>query len=165
MGGIIEALPKLKKEIGDINFIVLGDGSEMENLKKLAEEIKVGGNVHFLGKICHDEIMDYFRASDLFILNTNYEGLSHAILEAIMAGAPVITTDIEANREVIGNNRNGLLVRFNNKEEIFEAALKILTNKQLAQDLTANAREGLKKFNWSDNIEATVKLIKRVSHE
>jgi len=160
--GIIKSLPQIKQKIGNVNFLVLGDGPEMDNLKHLANEFNVADSVHFLGRNRHDEIINYFKAADLFVLNTNYEGLSHTLLEAIKAAVPIITTNIGGNPEVIENHRNGLLIGYNNIEELKNAAIKILSDEQFADNLVNNAKLTLKKFNWENTINETVKLLKEV---
>ncbi len=157
--GIIKILPRLKERIGGISFLVLGDGLEMENLKEMAIRWGVGDAVHFLGRVDHGEILDYFRAADLFILNSNYEGLSHTLLEAMRAGVPVITTNVGGNPEVIENEKEGLLVGYNNEAELLEAATRILTNRELTGRLVENAREKLKDFNWEKAVAETAAAI------
>jgi len=163
--GIIKILPKLKKEIGGINLLVLGEGQELNNLKKLAKEFNISSNVYFLGRINHSEVMNYFKAADLFILNTNYEALSHTLLEAIKAEVPIITTNIGGNPEVIEDKIDGLLVNYNMAEDLFKASIKILASEQYGRDLAKNALKKLGKFNWQNNIKQTIKLIKEVHYE
>ncbi len=163
--GIIKILPQLKEKVGDINFLVLGQGQELNNLKQLASKFKVESSVHFLGKVNHNEILNYFKVADLFILNTNYEGLSHTLLEAMRARTPIVTTNIGGNPEVIDNGKNGLLVNYNNQEELLEAATKILTNQQSVQNLSNNAKKKLEKFNWDNTVKETVKTLKEVYYE
>lgn len=159
---IIEVLPQLKEAVGDVNFLVLGDGPEMENLKKMAVGRGLGEAVHFLGKINHDEILDYFRAADLFILNSNYEGLSHTLLEAMKAGAPIVTTKVGGNPEVIENEKDGLLIGYNNEAELLEAATRILTDSKLAERLVENASQKLKDFNWETVVAKTTMVINEI---
>jgi len=158
--GIIKVLPKLIKKIGNINFLVLGDGQELENLKKLTSEIRMTDNVYFLGRISRDDIMDYFGVADLFVLNTNYEGLSHTILEAMKAGTPVVATNVGGNPEVIEDGKDGLLVDYNNEEELLEAMSKVLSDEVLADTISKNAKEKLKKFDWNETVGKTVMVIK-----
>lgn len=159
VSAVIKIMPKLINKLGNVNFLVLGDGPERKNLKSQVSNLKIGGNVHFLGKIEHNHIADYLKEADVFVLNTDYEGLSHAILEAMDAGAPVITTAVGGNSEIIDNGKDGLLVGYNNEEELFEAAVKILADDNFKKSLIENAKEKLKKFNWEQNIKETIILI------
>ena len=59
--GIIKSLPNIRQKIGNINFLILGDGPEMENLKNLADKLGLAHNVYFLGIIKHNELINYFK--------------------------------------------------------------------------------------------------------
>lgn len=159
---IIEILPQLKEKSGAVNFLVLGDGPEMENLRRLAVVSGAENDVQFLGRVGRDEILNYFRAADLFILNSDYEGLSHTLLEAMKAGVPVITTNVGGNPEVIENEKEGLLVSYNNEAELLEAATRILTDSELASRLVKNASEKLKNFNWEKAVAETAVAINEI---
>lgn len=163
VGDIIEILPQLKAKIGPVNFLILGEGPEKEGLKKLAEEKKISENVHFLGRVRHNQVLDYFRAADLFVLNTNYEGLSHTLLEAMKAGAPIITTDVGGNSEVITDGESGILIDYGNQPRLLAVASEILTNYKLAETLCRKAKEKEKRFSWKATVEETADVIKEVS--
>ena len=158
VAGIIKIMPKLD----NVNLLVLGDGQELDNLKKSAVELGVDNKVHFLGRIKQADLKNYFKVADLFVLNTNYEGLSHTILEVMSVGTPVLTTNVGGNPEIIENNKDGVLVEFNNERALLEAATKILNDKEFADSLVVNAEIKLQKFNWSNTVEATVKLSKEI---
>jgi len=161
--GIIRGLKEIEKNLDNkAHFLILGDGQEMENLKKLASELGVEPRVHFLGKIEHEQIMDYFKAADLFILNSHYEGQSHTLLEVTKAGVPIIASNIEANQEVVEDGRNGILVNYNSAEEISRAAVKILNDKSLAQNFVNQGKEKLKIFNWDNTVKLTVETIREI---
>jgi glycosyltransferase involved in cell wall biosynthesis/putative flippase GtrA len=158
--GVIKILSELIKKVGKVNFLVLGDGPEMENLKRLAKEYNVSENVYFLGRIKREETKKYFKAGDLYILNSNYEGLSHALLDVMKCGTPIITTNAGGNPELIEDGKDGLLINYNNKEELLNASVKILTNEQLAKDLSMSAKEKVKKFNLDNTVNETVNILK-----
>lgn len=163
--GIIRIIPELTKRTGEVHLLILGDGQELENLKKLATDLKVRKKVHFMGRVDHNKITGFFRESDLFILNTNYEGLSHTILEAMKAGVPIITTRVGGNPEVIEDNQTGLLVDYNNEKELLNAVVKIFTDDVLSESLKKNAKNKLKKFSWLNTVNETVKLINETIYE
>ncbi len=162
--GIIKILPELIKKIGNVNFLVLGDGPEMENLKKLAREYNVSENVYFLGRFKREETKKYFKAANLYILNSNYEGLSHALLDVMKCEAPIITTNAGGNPELIEDGKVGLLINYNNREELLNASVKILIDKQLAEELSKNAKEKVKRFSLDKMVNETVKLLREYSH-
>jgi len=160
--GIIRILPELTRRLGKVNFLVLGEGPALVDFKNLAQKLAVETSVHFLGKIDHRQILDYFRAADLFILNTNYEALSHTLLEVMTVGAPIVATNIGGNPEVIEHQSNGLLVDYNNQAELLAATEKILTGKNLAKDFSINAKIKLPQFSWSLLVEKTAALFNQL---
>ncbi|MFH1255411.1 MAG: glycosyltransferase [bacterium] len=160
--GIIKILPKIKEKFGRIKFLVLGEGEELPKLKLLAEKLNVCGDVEFLGKIEHGGIINYYKAADLFILNTNYEGLSHTLLEVMKAEVPIITTDAGGNPEVIENGKEGILVKYNDLGGLGAAVFKILSDKNFAAAITDNAKIKLLNFSWKKTVGQTAEAIKEV---
>jgi len=160
--GIIRILPELNRKFGKVFFLVLGDGPELINLQKLAADNNVSDRVKFLGKVSHDSVIDYFKLADVFVLNTNYEALSHTLLEAMKAEVPIVATNIGGNPEVIENERSGLLVGYNNQPELSSAISRILSDQGLSQELVNNAREKLKMFSWDNTVQGTVQAIKQL---
>jgi len=161
--GVIKILPELMKDLNlKINLLILGKGQEHDNLEKLARELGVSESVHFLGRIEHKKIMDYFKAADLFILNSNYEGMSHVLLEAMQSGTPIITTNRGGNPEVIADNETGLLVNYNNEEELLRAAKKIFSDDDLAKRMSVNAKEKIKFFSWEKTVDETAETLRTV---
>ncbi len=160
--GIIKIIPSIIKECGEVKFLILGDGPEMDRLKNLAKEMQVEDKVIFLGRVKHQDAMQCLKNSHLFVLNTNYEGLSHAILEAMHADIPVVSTNVGGNPETIEDAKEGLLVEYNNGGQLKDAIVKILSNPELAQTYTENAKSKLQKFNWGDNVKETINVINEI---
>jgi glycosyltransferase involved in cell wall biosynthesis len=159
---LIRAMPEIIKRLGRAYLIVLGDGPELENLQNLAQSLKLAEQIKFLDRVPHEKVLEYFSHADVFVLNTNYEGLSHTLLEAIKAGAPVIATDVGGNPEVITDGQNGLLVNYNNQKQLIEAIFRLLTDRPLAQKLTEAATVKLKDFSWRQTVDQTVDLLKKM---
>ncbi len=110
-------------------------------------------------KLSHNELMEHFKAGMIFVLNSGYEGFSHILLEAMACGLPVITTNVCGNPEVVQNGYNGLLVGYNNKEQLKEAILRLWRDKELQKKFIENGYKTLEKFKLEDMIEETLKLL------
>lgn len=111
-------------------------------------------------KFPHDELMGYFKASKIFVLNSGYEGFSHIILEAMACGLPVIVSNVCGNPEIVRDGYNGLLVEYNNKEQLKDAILKLWRNEELRKKFIENSYKTLKKFNLEDMINKTLEILK-----
>lgn len=156
---IIKTIPDIKKGVGGVVFLIAGDGPERKKLEELADKMNLKNEVVFLGKIDYLTNLNYMRAADVFVLNTNYEGLSHTLLEAMTAGVPIVATDVGGNPETITTEKEGILVPYNDSQKLSDAIVKILTNTDLVKKLSDNAREKVKQFNWNKTISETVSLI------
>ena len=122
--------------------------------------LKVEKNVFLLGRISHQELFEYMRAGDIFLLNTDYEGLSHQILEAFYLGIPVITTSVCSNSELIENEKSGFLVGYNNKEEFKRTISSLIENPELKALFVKNAKTKLANFKWERLVEETAALLR-----
>ncbi len=155
---LIEIMPSLIKKYGQISLIIIGRGPELDNLEEIKKRLGLGNKVIFTGKVGRQEVVDYLTIADLFLLNTYYEGMSHTLLEAMKAGAPIITTPVGGNLETIKDNETGLLVDYKDKEGWIRAINKVLDNPDLSERFVKNAKNNLKRFNWDNLVKETIKV-------
>ena len=84
------------------------------------------------------------------------------MLEVMKAGTPVVATNVGGNPELIASGQDGLLVEYNNDEQLFLAVKKILSDNVVGDNMVKSANEKLKKFNWENTIFETVRLINEI---
>ncbi len=157
---LIEIMPDLLAENPNFKLVIIGEGPEEKNLKSQISNLKIENQVKLLGRILHNEIPLYLKSADLFVLNTEYEGLSHIILEAMAAGVPVVTTQVGGNPELIENGKNGILVGYNQKEQFKRAILMLWEDKNLQEKFIQSSFQKLKEFTWENLIGKTLKVLK-----
>ena len=90
---------------------------------------KYENNYEYLGNIDHKKKIEILKNANLFILPSYSEGFSMAILEAFVSAKPIITTKVGASTDIIKNNYNGILIEPGNKNELEDAILNLLSNK------------------------------------
>lgn len=138
--------------------VILSPQANESRVVKMPDQVR--HDIVFLkGRVEHRKTLDYLKIADIFVLNTNYEGLSHTILEAMNLGVPVVTTPAGGNAETIENEKTGLLIEFNNKEQIKKAIGRLLKDEKLGKTLAKNAKKSLDKFNWEKLVEETRKCL------
>ena len=157
---LIEVMPQLIDKYNQIKLIIIGQGPEQTNLEKLVKELGLENNVLFLGLISRKLVVDYLKIADVFVLNTNYEGMSHVLLEAMKIGAPIITTKAGGNPETIKHGQTGLLVDYRNKGQWIEVISQILDNPDLAERLVKQAKEDLERFSWPKLVQETIEVFR-----
>src|SRR3989338_6871573 len=103
---------------------------------------------------------EYLKRADLFVLNTGYEGLSNTLVEVLSVGVPIITTNVCGNPEVLENGKNGILVEYNNSEQLKEAIIKVYNDQTLRETFVKNGMQSLEKFSFERMIDETEKFLK-----
>ena len=91
-----------------IHLVIIGSGEEYESLKEHAEKFGVQDRVHLLGYI--GDADQYVRAFDVFLLPSKKEGLPYVLLEAGLAGLPVVASDLPGNHDIIKSGVDGFLI-------------------------------------------------------
>ena len=127
--GIIRALAQLED---DVSLLVAGDGDMEQPWRELARELGIENRVVFLGNVPHQRIPLLIRAADVFVLNSEYEGLSHTLLEVQAIGTPMIASGVCGNPEVVEDGVNGLLVDPSAPGALAVAISRILGDPDLA---------------------------------
>jgi glycosyltransferase involved in cell wall biosynthesis len=126
----------------NLKLAVVGEGPERESLMGIADP----NLIQFLGQQDESEILQILQKSRIFIQLSDYEGLSFALLQALSAGIPTVTSDILGNSQVISNSENGVLVDFSNPEEIDSAVELILSDAEFREKLVSNGKTTIKEF-------------------
>jgi len=161
-----ETLIEIMKELpNNTRLLIAGDGPDYEKLQNKIKNLNLGNRVFLLGRLEHDDLLKKIKASDIFVLNTGYEGFSHQLLEVMNVGTPIITTDVGGNPEIIKNEKDGLLVGYDNKEQIKEAILKLAGNRVLADRLAKNAKDKVKNFDQEKMLEEIKDFLLQVKND
>lgn len=161
--GIIRALAMIKKKFPDAQLVIAGDGPEMENLKKLAAENDVSNSVAFLGNVSRAETWQLRKNSELYVLNSTYEGLPHTALTSFAAEIPMIATNIPGTNEAVYHEKTGLLVEAGNDAQLADAIERLFNDKKLAQTIVEGGTKLLRdKFSWEAHIKTLTKIFESV---
>ena len=144
-------------------LVIVGDGPEQPRLKRLARAIGVADRTVFAGRVPLDRVALYLRAADVFALNTQYEGLSHTLIEARHIETPIVTTDVGGNREVLQHARNALLAPYGDRDAFIAAVNRVLDDPDLARRLAAAGGRDLEEFRWERLVRETLDLLHEVT--
>ncbi len=159
---IIEIMPEILEKYPETSFVIVGEGPEMQNLKTITKNLNLENNVIFLGKITDKKQKSkIYAVSDIFILNTFYEGMSNTLLEAMGAKKPVIATKAGGNEEFV-NDKNGILIEYNNKEQIKSYIENLLSDQNGQEEKGKNGYNTAIKYTWDDLVSKNIKLIELV---
>lgn len=127
---LIEAIPSILMKCPNTSFVFAGRGELETDLKAQVHRLGVDTKVFFLG-LRHD-IHRILAMLDVFVLPSLSEGLSMAILEAMVAGKPVVATRVGGNPELVIDGETGFLVPEKDSQALADRVLTLLTNRPQA---------------------------------
>lgn len=156
---LIDVIATLHREGLSVSLEVIGDGTSRKELEKHVAEMGVESQVHFLGTLSREVLGKHIKASDAFVLNTSYEGLSHQLLEVMHIGTPIITTPIGGNTELITDGKEGLLVPFNDSDALVQALKELMHNETLRTMLSREAQKKVALFHEDRVVTEFVALL------
>ncbi len=158
---LIEAIPEIVKKY-DSEFIFVGNGPKEEYLKKRAEELGVSDSIRFMGALSRDEVAEILLASDIFVFPSVVEGFPNALIEAMGAGLPVVSTDFGGVKEIIEDGKNGVICK---KERLSEGILSLLKRKDEWKEISLANKKRVKKFSWEKTAEKYLEFYREILGE
>lgn len=155
---LIKAFANIQKDFPDYELYIYGDGEQKGNLVALSESLNIGNKVHFEGNIpnVHEKITD----AELFVLSSDYEGLSNALLEALMMGIPCISTNCAGADEYIENGTNGFVIPVGDQKKLEKIIIKLLSDSELRKNVSGNAQKYSQTFHKKIVIQRWRELFK-----
>jgi glycosyltransferase involved in cell wall biosynthesis len=118
--------------------VIAGDGPEKTSLEAKAREL--GLRARFPGAVDHRDLPPLYAQATVFLLTSHYEGLGRVVVEAMLSGVPVVSVDIVGPRDLISDGKTGTLVAERSAPALAQAVVDMLTDSDLAQRLSENAR-------------------------
>lgn len=126
---LIRTINELNKYNSNIEFTIIGDGNEKENLINLVKLFKLETKIKFLGNLPREKVYENLNKSDVFLFSSLSEGFGLVIAEALNLKVPVITNNIPVMKEILVNKKNGIICNLK-IEEYVKAILEIKNNKE-----------------------------------
>ena len=153
--GILNLVKSMKIMPENVHLNIVGEGEEMEILKKISFKIGKEDNIHIAGVMPREGILQIMHDSDLYINPSEYsEGLQISLLEAASFGLPIISTSIPGAEDLLENNVNSIIIPDNSPATIAKTVNYLLSNRQLAVSLGKRSREKvINHFSWEQSIK------------
>lgn len=158
---LLSVVSRIKKEIGiHFKLIIVGTGSEEENLKNFIKDNDLEEYIDLIG--FDPNPYKYIKNSDLFVCSSYSEGFSSVVVESIILGVPVVTTDCAGMKEILGsNNEYGLIVN-NDEISLYEGLKKMILDYNLRIHYKKQAEIRADFFNVNSSVRAVENLIDEV---
>ncbi len=161
---LIMAIQKVIKSAPDICMVLGGEGPRKNNLIELAKKLGLEDHVQFVGFIAEEELADYYRMADLFILPTReLEGFGLVTLEALACGVPVLGTPVGGTQEILGKFDPSFLFEDTSPDAMAKLILDkyrmIRENPKEWSDLSRSCRKFVEDhYSWEKNVDSLEKI-------
>ncbi|MEK9209377.1 MAG: glycosyltransferase family 4 protein [Patescibacteria group bacterium] len=133
-----------------ITCLILGEGSEKENLKSQIANLKLQNQVSLLGFVPSEEIYDYLALADVFVRPSRSEGLGSAFLEAMAMGVPIIGTAVGGIPDFLIDRKTGLFCKVDDPKDLAEKIKILFEDENLRAELIKNAKQLVaEKYDWN----------------
>ena len=146
MDVMVKAWAEVHKRLPDYKLVFYGDGSGMTQTQQMVREYGLEECVEFKGAV--KGIIDIIKDHALLVMTSDYEGIPNTILEAFIAGVPVVTTDCSPGgaRVLIEDGKNGIVVPIGNHKQLSEKILFVLDSPIIIGDFIDKSRTKLENF-------------------
>ena len=149
---VLKAFANVVQKVPESILIVVGDGTDLANLKKLAQKLKIAPQVYFLGRVLLPELAEVYKMGKVFATGSEMETQGIVLIEAAATGLPLVAVDKGGVADICQNNFNGFLGEAGNTNEMAQNIIKLLTDAKLYKKFAQNSLKVAQKH----DLEATL---------
>jgi glycosyltransferase involved in cell wall biosynthesis len=150
---LLHALAELDPAL-NAGLVILGEGALLDETRRRAVALGLGDRVSFQGHVLDPS--PYYRAAELFVLSSDYEGFGNVLVEALSAGLPIVSTDCrDGPAEILESGRFGTLVPIGDVAALAEALVRA---RQMSVD-PERQKERARAFNEHSAVEQYLTLM------
>jgi len=149
---VIEAFIRGSESLPQLRLILLGDGSQTEQIRGRIETAGLADRVHFGGQVKNDELPEYYRAADLYVSASHSDGSSVSLMEAMASGLPALVSDIPGNREWVSPGEHGWWFEDGKSESLVSSLQQAVERESEFDTLGNRARQrAAERADWQVN--------------
>ena len=135
---LVDVAQRVRRQLPEVRFLVIGDGELRPAMETAIESAGLRDCVLLLG--WRRDVPALLQAADLFALTSRWEGLPRSILEAMLAGLPVVATAVDGVTDVVQEGVNGFVVKVGELERMAQRVVEVLTTPALRRQMGRSAR-------------------------
>ena len=147
---LIGAMPKILQNYHDAKLVIAGKGGMYDELKSQVDFLGLGNKVYFTGYMDHKSLCKLYKCADIAVFPSTYEPFGIVALEGMLAGNPVVVSDIGGLNEIVEHGVNGMKSYAGNSNSIADSILTLLFDHKLGVEISKNAKARVKElYNWT----------------
>ena len=156
---VIAAATQVVRAVPNVRFLFVGDGVLREKYESDINRAGLSDHFTFTGLVPPGRVAELIHAMDIVVQTSLWEGLARVLPQALIAGRPVVSFDVDGAREVCMSNETGFLVPTQSVDELATALIRLARDKALRDRLGATGRE---RFTERFRHETMTRLIRDV---
>ncbi|WP_416729648.1 glycosyltransferase [Fictibacillus sp. JL2B1089] len=160
IGTLIKAFKKVHEKHLNTELVIVGGGPQLDDYKKLSDDLSIGDHVKFTGKIPNTEVPKFINQMDIFTVpSRDQESFGVAAVEAMACGVPVVVTNVGGLPEVVKEGDTGFIVPKEDPEKLATAINHLIENKEERKRMGKNGIVHVRKeYDWYENASRMEKL-------
>ena len=163
---LLDAMPRILAYFSEVKLVITGKGPQMDFLRDKAASMGIKDKVYFTGYISDDNLSRLYMCVDVAVFPSLYEPFGIVVLESMVAGVPVVVSDVGGIGEIVEHGIDGMKAYPGNPGSLADSILEILHNPVKAEDMKARALEKLRRqYDWSQISEQSLKTYEEVLND
>lgn len=155
---LLDIMKKMVPKYPKLKLLIVGDGPDFNEYKKIIKKYKIENNVIMTGKIAWEEVPNYYHLSDIFLTASHTETQGLTVIEAMASGIVPICIDDESFKTAVIDGLNGRI--FNTQEECEEIIKELYKNRKLTERLSKQAIINSERFSSKYFAESVLNVYK-----
>lgn len=156
----IQVINEIKPLFPNLNFIIVGKGTEKENLVSMINDLNLNDCITFKQDLSDEELITEIKQSEILVLPSTREGFGMVLAEANCCNKPVITYASGGTVDVVKDGYNGYLIEAGNIKELKEKTINLLENEKLREEIGNNGRKRVEElFDWENITDDYIKIL------
>ena len=161
---LLDSIPKIVKQFPDVKFVLIGSGTEMENLKQIVQEKKIDNNIEFKGWIDRKNIPENIQDAILGIgplrlTEVTKGALPIKVLEYMASSLPIIAKKGTLPSKILSDNENGFFIE--NSDELAEKIMVLLNDEKMVNSMGQKSFEMVQQFSWNNVVKNIVNILQK----
>jgi glycosyltransferase involved in cell wall biosynthesis len=125
----------------EARLVIIGEGPEESNLRREADELGIVDKIDWIRFVPASKLAEYLHAADIFVLCSLFEGTPRVLMEAAMAGKPIVSADVGGVEAVVKQGKSGYIVPQGDRGKFVERVLFLLNNPEIARRMGRTGRQ------------------------
>ncbi len=145
----------------DIRLTLVGTGDNEAALRQMSSDLRITDGVVFRGFVSREHMPSIYHDADIFVLPSQNEGMSIALLEAMASGLPVVVTDTGGTEELVTAEDNGLIVQWGDVNGLADALERLIRQPDQRTRMGSRSRVRACALSWSEIARQYIEVMQR----